>query len=94
MGWTNSQWTKLRWVERQAKLTELQQIQCMLMLSESLAWVLIEVGIYCAEEEGAVGDVQGCHQLAVRALVSVESEGGSVRAVRVMFGHYGGHRFI
>ena len=66
----------------------------MLMLNESLAWVLIEVSIHCAEEEGAVRDVQGCCQLAVRAPVSVKSEGGSVRAMRVMFGHYGGHRFI
>ena len=66
----------------------------MLMLNESLARVLIEAGVHCAEEEGAVGDVQGCRQLAVRAPVSVESEGGSVRAMRVMFGHYGGHHFI
>ena len=66
----------------------------MLMLNESLARVLIEVGIHCAEEEGAVGDVRECRQLAVRALVGVESEGGSVRAMRVMFGHYGGHHFV
>ena len=66
----------------------------MLMLSESLAQVLIEVGVHCAEEEGAVGDDQGCRQLAVRAPVGVESEGGSVRAMRVMFSHYGGHCFI
>ena len=66
----------------------------MLMLSKSLARVLIEVGIHCAEEEGAVRDVQECRQLAVRALVGVESEGGSVRAMRVLFGHYGGHRSV
>ena len=66
----------------------------MLMLSESLAQVLIEVSIHCAEEEGAVGDVRGCRQLAVRAPVGVESEGGSVRAMRVLFGHYGGHHFV
>ena len=47
---------KLRRVERQAKLTELRRIWCMLMLNESLAQVLIEAGVYCAEEEGAVGD--------------------------------------
>ena len=66
----------------------------MLMLNESLARVLIEVGVHCAEEEGAVGDVRGCRQSAVRAPVGVESEGGSVQAMRVMFGHYGGHRFV
>ena len=66
----------------------------MLMLNESLARVLIEVGIHCAEEEGAVGDVQGCRQLAVRAPVGIESEGGSVRAMRMLFGHYGGHHFV
>ena len=66
----------------------------MLMLSESLARVLIEVGVHCAEEEGAVGDVRGCCQLAVRAPVGVESEGGSVRAMIVLFGHYGGHRSV
>ena len=82
---------KLRRVERQAKLTELRQIRCMLMLSESLAQVLIEVGVHCAEEEGAVGDDRGCRQLAVRAPVGIESEGGSVRAMRVLFSHYGGH---
>ena len=66
----------------------------MLMLSESLAWVLIEVGVHCAEEEGAVGDDRGCRQLAVRAPVGVESEGGSARVLRMLFGHYGGHNFI
>ena len=64
------------------------------MLSESLARVVIEAGVHCTEEEGAVGDTQGCHQLAVRVLVGIESEGGSVRAMRMSFGHYGGHRFI
>ena len=93
-GWTNSRRTKLRWVECQAKLTELRWIRCMLMLSESLARVLIEVSIHCAEEEGAVRDVRGCHQLAVRALVGIESEGGSARVLRMLFGHYGGHHFI
>ena len=66
----------------------------MLMLSESLARVLIEVSIHCAEEEGAVGDVRGCRQLAVRAPVGIESEGGSAQAMRVLFSHYGGHRFV
>ena len=94
MGWTDSRWTKLRRVECQAKLTELQRIRCMLMLSESLARVLIEVSIHCAEEEGAVGDVRGCRQLAVRAPVGIKSEGGSARVLRMLFGHYGGHRFI
>ena len=94
VGWTDSRRMKLRRVEHQAKLTELQRIRCMLMLSESLAQVLIEVGVHCAEEEGAVGDVRGCRQLAVRAPVGIESEGGSVRAMRVLFGHYGGHRSI
>ena len=85
---------KLRRVERQAKLTELRRIRCMLMLSESLARVLIEVGVHCAEEEGAVRDVRGCRQSAVMAPVGVESEGGSVWAMRVLFGHYGGHHFV
>ena len=66
----------------------------MLMLNESLARVLIEVGVHCAEEEGAVGDIRRCCQLAVRAPVGIESEGGSVQAMRVMFGHYGGHCFV
>ena len=64
------------------------------MLSESLAQVVIEAGVHCTEEEGAVRDTRGCRQLAVRVPVGVESEGGSVRAMRVMFGHYGGHRFV
>ena len=93
-GWTDSRWMKLRQVKRQAKLTKLRQIRCMLMLSESLARVLIEVGVHCAEEEGAVGDIRGCHQLAVRALVGIESEGGSARVLRMLFSHYGGHHFI
>ena len=94
VGWANSQRMKLRQVERQAKLTELRRIRCMLMLSESLARVLIEAGVYCAEEEGAVGDDRGGRQLAVRAPVGIESEGGSVWAMRVLFSHYGGHRSI
>ena len=64
------------------------------MLSESLAWVLIEAGVYCAEEEGAVRDTRGCRQLAVGVPVGIESEGGGVQAMRMSFGHYGGHRFI